>query len=306
MREVWSPTLWHLKGSWWIYFTAKVETEKHAIYVLQSDTDDPLGSYTYRGALDLGREAIDPSLLTVKGRNYLVYAGVGGGENAIYMVELANPLEPVGDEALIAEPEYPWEKGAGSAKNYPVNEGPTALYHAGKTFLVYSGSETASTFYCLGLLTFQGGDPLERKNWIKTDHPILTQNPAAGIVGTGRGAFAHAADGTDWLLYAAMPAEDARTARRAIRAQPFTWNADGSPNFGVVLADGPIPQVRSSDLYESIQESHVSKARRGATRHESIQESHVSKARRGAPGLNCVGVRIEPDCALHAVCRARG
>ncbi|AFL89846.1 putative beta-xylosidase [Terriglobus roseus DSM 18391] len=240
MREVWSPTLWHIKGSWWIYFTARVGTEKHAIYVLQSDTDDPLGTYTYRGPLDLEREAIDPSVLTVKGKTYLMYVGVGGGENAIYMVRLGEPMKPVGEKVLIAEPEYPWEKGAGSPKNYPVNEGPTALYHAGKAFIVYSGSDTASTFYCLGLLTFQGGDPLQRRNWIKTDHPILTQNPAVGIVGTGRGTFAHAKDGTEWLLYAAMPADDARTANRATRAQRFTWNADGSPEFGPVLADGPI------------------------------------------------------------------
>ncbi len=240
MREVWSPTIWHMGHSWWIYFTARIGTEKHAIYVLQSDTDDPLGTWTYRGPLDLGREAIDPSVLMVKGKPYLMYVGVGGGENAIYMTKLGEPLKPVGEKVLIAEPEYPWEKGAGSPKNYPVNEGPTALYHAGKTFIVYSGSDTASTFYCLGLLTFKGGDPLKRANWVKTDHPVFSQNPALPIVGPGRGTFAHGADG-DWLLYAAMPRDDARTANRAIRAQRFTWNADGSPNFGTVQADGPIP-----------------------------------------------------------------
>jgi GH43 family beta-xylosidase len=241
MREVWSPTIWHMGKSWWIYFTARIGTEKHAIYVLQSNTDDPLGTWTYRGALDLGREAIDPSVLMVKGKPYLMYVGVGGGENAIYMTKLGEPLKLVGEKVLIAEPEYPWEKGAGSPKNYPVNEGPTALYHSGKTFIVYSGSDTASTFYCLGLLTFKGGDPLDRKNWIKTDHPVFTQNPAAGIVGPGRGTFAHGTEGSDWLLYAAMPVADARTANRATRAQRFTWNADGSPNFGTVQADGPIP-----------------------------------------------------------------
>lgn len=43
------------------------------------------------------------------------------GENAIYMVRLATPIEPVGEKSLIAEPTYAWEKGAGSTRNYPVN-----------------------------------------------------------------------------------------------------------------------------------------------------------------------------------------
>jgi GH43 family beta-xylosidase len=240
MREVWSPTLWHMGRSWWIYFTARMAGQEHAIYLLQSDTEDPLGTYTYRGALDLGRPAIDPSVLMVKGKPYLMYVTVTGGENAIWMTALADPSKPTGAKVLIAEPEFPWERGAGSTRNYPVNEGPTALYHAGKTFIVYSGSDTASTFYCLGLLTYKGGNPLDRKRWIKTDHPILSQNPAVGIVGPGRGTFAHTADGTDWLLYAAMRSDHATTDQRATRAQRFTWNAYGSPDFGELQPDGPI------------------------------------------------------------------
>ena len=241
MQEIWSPTLWHIQGSWWIYFTANMMGQEHGIYVLQSDTDDPLGTYTFRGALDLGRPAIDPSLLTVDGTPYLMYVTITGGENAIWMTRLDSPMRTRGGKSLISEPEYPWERGAGGTRTGPVNEGPTALYHGGKTFIVYSGSDTASPFYCLGLLTFKGGNPLKRRNWLKTDHPVFAQNPAVGIVGPGRGTFAHAADGTDWLLFAAMRADHIRVDRRAIRAQRFTWNADGSPNFGEVQADGPIP-----------------------------------------------------------------
>jgi hypothetical protein len=80
-----------------------------------------LGNYISHGALDLGRPAIDPSLLTVRGVNYLMYVTGDRGENAIYMVRLATPIEPVGEKSLIAEPTYAWEKGAGSTRNYPVN-----------------------------------------------------------------------------------------------------------------------------------------------------------------------------------------
>jgi GH43 family beta-xylosidase len=241
MEQMWSPTLWHLANHWWIYFTAQPPGGQHAIYVLESESSDPLGNYAFRGPLNLdGRPAIDPSILTLKGKRYLMYVTVDRGENAIQIVRLADPLHPSGPSSLIAEPEYPWEKGAGSTRTYPVNEGPTALYHGSKVFIVYSASDTASPLYCLGLLTFQGGDPLDRANWKKTPQPVFSASPANNIYGPGRGTFAVAADGTDWLLYAAKSTDAPTAANRAIRAQRFTWNPDGTPNFGTPLKDGPL------------------------------------------------------------------
>jgi GH43 family beta-xylosidase len=240
LTQIWSPTLWHMGGKWWIFFTAREPGKEHAIYVLESETSDPFSRYTFRGALDLGRPAIDPSLLTVKKINYLMYVTVDRGQNAINMVRLASPMAPVGKKSLIAEPTYPWEKGAGSTKNYPVSEGPTALYHKGHTFIVYSGSDTASPVYCLGLLTFKGGDPLDKKNWEKTDHPVFEASPSNGIYGPGRGTFAHTVDGSDWLLYAAKSTDAPTASHRQTRAQRFSWNGDGTPNFGIPLKDGEV------------------------------------------------------------------
>jgi GH43 family beta-xylosidase len=240
MTELWSPTLWQMNDRWWIYFTAKMPEEQHAIFVLESNTSDALGSYSFRGQLQLGRPAIDPSLLTVNGVRYLMYVTVDKGENAIYIVRLKTPLEPTGDKSPIAEPEYPWEKGAGSVKNYPVTEGPTALYHNARTFIVYSGSDTASSAYCLGLMTLIGSDPLRRQNWMKTDHPVFSANPSNGIYGPGRGTFAIASDGSDWLLYAAKTTDAPTAAKRATRAQRFRWNADNTPNFGIPQKDGAV------------------------------------------------------------------
>lgn len=243
LREVWSPTLWHMDGRWWIYFTGRMPGKEHAIYVLESDTDDALGSYSFKGALDLhGRASIDPSLLTVAAVHYLMYVTVDSGANEIHMVRLAGPMQPMGAESLLAKPGYPWEMGAGSTKNYPVDEGPTALYHGGKTFVVFSASDTASPRYCLGLLTFKGGDPLQAENWTKSPDPVFAAAPEHGIWGPGRGTFAVGRDGSNWLLYAAK-STDAPTAQgRATRAQRFTWKADGTPDFGVPVRDGEITQ----------------------------------------------------------------
>ena len=241
MNQLWSPTLWNLAGKWWIYFTAQEPGKQHGIFVLESDTSDPLGTYTFRGQLALGHPAIDPSLLTIKGVNYLMFVSLDRSENAIEMVRLDAPMHPAGQSSLIAEPEYPWEKGAGSSKNYPVAEGPTALYHAGKTFIVYSASDTASPAYCLGLLTLVGNDPQDRKSWKKSPSPVFAASPANGIYGPGRGTFAHAEDGTDWLLFAAKTTDAPSSANRATRAQRFTWNPDRTPSFGSPARDGTIP-----------------------------------------------------------------
>ena len=240
MTQIWSPTVWKIDGHWWVYFTAQMTGEKHKIYVLRSDAEDVLGTYAFKGALETGRQSIDPSLLIVGKSRYLMYVTVDSGANDIWIRKLKGPMDFDGEAALIAEPELGWEKGEGSTKNYPVNEGPTALYHNGKTFIVFSASDTASPRYCLGLLTLTGRDPIVRSNWEKTLHPVFEWAPQNSIYGPGRGTFARGKDGSLWVLYAAKSSDAPTAAHRETRAQQFIWNADGSPNFGIPQKDGPI------------------------------------------------------------------
>lgn len=240
MTQVWSPTLWELDGRWWIYFTARMAGEHHSIFTLESEDEDPRGPYTFKGKLDTGRPSIDPSLLEVNGARYLMFVTVDGGENAIWLRQLKSPNHFSGKASLIAEPRYEWEKGGGTSRNYPVNEGPTALYHDGKTFVVYSASDTASPAYCLGLLTLSGSNVLSSSSWQKTPRPVFQSAPANHIFGPGRGTFARGKDGNEWLLYAAKTTDAPTKANRRTRAQRFTWAPDGSPAFGRPLKDGPI------------------------------------------------------------------
>lgn len=240
MTQMWSPTIWKIEGHWWIYFTAQMTGEKHKIFVLESKANDVLGPYVFKGSLETGRPSIDPSVLELAGSRYLMYVTVDDGENAIWFRKLKTPMSFEGNPALIAEPEYPWEKGEGSTRNYPVNEGPTALYHGGKVFIIYSASDTASPRYCLGQLTWTGDDPMLRSSWKKTPHPVFEWSPEHGIYGPGRGTFARAKNGSDWILYAAKSTADPTAAGRETRAQRFVWNADGSPSFGIPDKDGPV------------------------------------------------------------------
>lgn len=239
MTKMWSPTIWKFGPHWWIYFAAGYNDGKgQHVYALESDTGDALGKYTFRGMIDLdNRRSIDPSLLHLNGKTYLMYVTVDHGENDIYMTELAAPMKPVGKKVWIAQPDQPWEKGV-VHNNYGVVEGPTELHHDGKTFIVYSGSNTMSWNYCLGLLTYTSGDPLDRKSWKKSG-PVFKSKEENSIYSTGRGTFAKQGDDW-WLVYHAKTTNAVTMAGRAIRAQKFTWNKDGSPNFGEPVKDGPI------------------------------------------------------------------
>jgi GH43 family beta-xylosidase len=227
-----------------VYFTASADNsnDAHRIYILESGSADPLGPYAFRGELrnDDNVPSIDPTILRVGGRLYILCVEELGS-NATYIARLSNPLTQSGSTHLLVTPDQPWEMGAGSGQStYPVAEGPEALYHAGSTFVVYSGSDTGDYTYCLGLLSLSAhGNPLDQRSWRKTG-PVFQFSKANGVYGPGRASFTVSPDGRQyWMVYHAKDTSAFTYAGRTTRAQPFTWNADGTPHFGVpVRASG--------------------------------------------------------------------
>jgi GH43 family beta-xylosidase len=242
--QVWSPSMFLLdyKGQqhWFIYFTVSADNtnEAHRIYVLQSEGTDPLGPYTFRGQLGGTDDAtaIDASLLHIHNKLYMMYV-LEKGTNATYIVPMSDALTVSGQPQLLINPDQPWEMGGNAHSHYPVAEGPEALYHDGKTFIVYSGSDTGNYNYCLGLLSYNGtGDPLQQSSWTKTG-PVFQYSRANGVFGPGRASFTTSPDGKeDWMVYHAKDTDDFTYDGRTTRVQQFTWNADGTPNFGVPLS----------------------------------------------------------------------
>lgn len=243
--QVWSPSMFLLdyrgKRSWFVYFTATVDNrnESHRIYVLQSDGTNPLGPYTFKGQLGGSDEttAIDASLLRIQDKLYMLYV-LERGSNAIYIAPMSDPLTLSAAPRLLVDPDQPWERGAGSGQSsYPVAEGPQALYHNGKTFIVYSASDTGNYNYCSGMLTYDGtGDPLEKGSWTKSG-PYFQYSRANGVYAPGRLSFTTSPDGKQsWMAYHAKTTDDYTYEGRETRAQEFTWNADGTPNFGIPVS----------------------------------------------------------------------
>lgn len=237
-KEIWAPELHFLRGKWYIYFAADDgQNAHHRMYVLESATDDPTGGYVFKGQLrpDPDRWAIDGSVLQLKDQLYFIWSGWPGdknGEQDLFIARMQDPWTIAGQRVLISTPELPWER-----QNHPlINEGPTALYHGNKTFIVYSASGSWANHYCLGLLTLTGKDPLQKTSWTKSPRPVFAGTPS--VTSPGHASFTKSPDGTeDWIVYHAARRPDSAWDRNT-RIQKFTWSPDGSPFFGAPIAEG--------------------------------------------------------------------
>lgn len=257
-RDLWAPEIHRIKGKWYIYVAAdSLNNLTHRIWVLENPNTDPFeGEWTMKGKLaDPGDHwAIDLTVLQHKGKLYASWSGWEGrtnGRQDIYIARLKNPWTMKGDRVKIAQPEYDWERHGKTSEQAQkngepalilVNEGPEFLQHNRKTFLVYSAN-ACWLDYCLGLLEHTGGSLLKAKNWRKFPQPVFTQAPENGVWAPGHGGFFTTNGGqTDWMIYHANPSEtDGCGNKRAPHIQPFTWNADGTPNFGKPIPKTPTP-----------------------------------------------------------------
>jgi GH43 family beta-xylosidase len=266
-RDIWAPELHYLRGKWYVYFAADAGANaSHRIWVIENPSADPLsGEWTLKGkAADAtDRWAIDATVFESGGRLYMIWSGWEGDANIaqnLYIAELSGPWTVKSARVRISTPEYPWEKvgdlkprrdpdeNPGSNTLDPphvdVNEGPAVLVRNGRIFVTYSASGCWTDSYALGMLTAnQNSNLLDAASWRKSPLPVFWQSPAADAYGTGHNSFFQSPDGReDWILYHANP-EPAQGCggHRSPRAQRFTWNPGGTPDFGrPVKAGAPL------------------------------------------------------------------
>ncbi|HYE30768.1 MAG TPA: glycoside hydrolase family 43 protein [Methylomirabilota bacterium] len=241
-NAIWAPELHFINGRWYIYYAADDGlNENHRMWVLESDSEDPLSSYRCRGVMDTQGWAIDGTVLTMdNGQNYFVWSGWPGttnGRQNLYIAPMANPWTLGAPRTLLTEPDALWER-----IEMDICEGPQVLQAHGKTFIIYSASGSWCTDYCLGMLVFKGGDVLNPAAWEKVG-PVFKKTTR--VWGVGHCSFTKSPDGTeDWIVYHAKSREERGWNDRHVLAQPFTWGEDGLPHFGKPVGAGvrlPIP-----------------------------------------------------------------
>jgi GH43 family beta-xylosidase len=241
-HNIWAPELHYLDGKWYTYYTAGSSPDlgTQRLFVLENASADPLqGAWVEKGKLaDPAADffAIDGTVFSHLNKKYLIWSGHASATDNIqrlYIAELSNPYTLSGSRSLISSPTYDWEMvGAPPA----VNEGPEILKNSsGKVFLIYSASGCWSDDYKLGMMTLtDGGDPTKASDWSKSPQPVFVKKPENGAFGPGHNGFFKSPDGKeDWIIYHANPLAGQGCAdNRSPRMQKFTWNIDGTPNFG--------------------------------------------------------------------------
>jgi len=257
-RSIWAPEFHRIKDRWFLYYTATSRDDADAnrrIFVLESRTSDLLGEWTDRGKLVVPASedayAIDGTVYQAADEHlYFLWSGreeSAHGPQCLYIAEMENAWTLKSPRVRISVPEHEWER-----QGWPANEGPQMLDHDGRLFLVYSASGYSTLHYSLGLLEHRGGDLLNPQNWVKHPKPVFSSlhSGEPPVIAPGHCSFIKSPDGKeDWIVYHARDAADIRKSMRNVRAQPFSWAADGTPEFGEPVRPGvriPAPSGESS------------------------------------------------------------
>jgi len=240
-RDIWAPELHFLDGKWYLYYTATDRAhpgdDARCVFVLENASPDPTaGTWVDRGKINTQHPGLDGSVFEHGGRRYFLYSAYVGPQSVLAIAPMQNPWTlQANKEAVIAIPTYDWEKGGGRQ----ILEGPEFLSGPkGQLFVVYSASACWDDNYSLGMLTAaKGGDLLRPESWTKAPQPVFHPSAGNGVWGTGHNSFTKSPDGReDWIVYHAKTAADGKCAGRSARAQRFTWNPDGTPNFGAPVS----------------------------------------------------------------------
>lgn len=244
--DIWAPEI-HKIGDRW-YIIAAALFDRNAVspgampeakeykddndyyrysFVLESNTEDIFGDYTFKGILAPGGlNNIDGTYLEKDGKlYYLCSAYVDIAHQCLYICEMENPytLKKDAEPVQLSKPEFLWEK-----KGWKVNEGPAVLYNGDDMYIVYSASGYSSGGYCMGILTYKGGDVDDKSSWCKSPVRASYHNYAQSIYHAGHCSFLYRENGEIYMVYHGTPTRDFSDSPRLTYIKPVEF-AFGKP-----------------------------------------------------------------------------
>lgn len=246
---IWAPELHLMDGRWHIYFAAGDGDDKFRIrtYVLRCAGSDPLTSkWELLGKLETPWDTftLDSTIFEHRGVRYVSWAqhepGFDNNTN-VYLAPLATPTTLARAPARLTVPTLEWE-----IQGFKVNEGPAFLPRNGRLFMTYSASATDAR-YCLGLLTAaDDADIMNPAVWTKSRQPVFVSSAATSVYGPGHNSFTVDEQGHDLLVYHGRDYEKIVgdplfDPNRHTRIQRFYFRPDGTPDFGVPVGNGALP-----------------------------------------------------------------
>jgi GH43 family beta-xylosidase len=246
---IWAPELHLIDDHWHMYFAAGDGDDKFRIrtYVMRCAGSDPLtGKWELLGKLVTPWDTftLDSTVFEHRGVRYISWAqhepGIGNNTN-VYLAPLATPTTLARAPARLTVPTLEWE-----IQGFKVNEGSAFLARNGRLFMTYSASATDAR-YCLGLLTApDDADIMNPAVWTKSQQPVLVSSAATSVYGPGHNSFTVDEQGHDLLVYHGRDYEKIVgdplfDPNRHTRIQRLYYRADGTPDFGVPVGNGALP-----------------------------------------------------------------
>lgn len=227
-RKWYAPELHRIGDSWYIYGAPNIDNrDMHCMCVLELKGESPIGAYENKGVVR-GLEnkwSLDGTILEYEGKIWFVWADCGH----IFMAEMENPYGIKGETVVLANcGEMEFEKRDGR-----IIEGPAILKKEDKIHIVFSANNSQNDEYCLGRLTYCGGDIADSANWKK--HPEAIFEKTDKVFGPGHCSFTTVTeDGCekDYIVYHANLESGSGWYGRNVFVQEFTWDSDNNPVFG--------------------------------------------------------------------------
>ncbi len=250
---LWAPELHRFDGRWIMYFAAGPsgggeDVFRIRTYAIVCDGDDPMtGKWTVLGQFEAPWDSfnLDSTIYVHRGTSYFIWAqsepGIKTNSN-LYIAPLKTPLTLAAKATRLTVPTLDWE-----VRGYKVAEAPAVLNRNGRLFLTYSASATDAR-YCLGMLTAdENADIMDPASWTKSTQPVFKSSEETGVYGPGHNSFTVDEQGRDILVYHGRDYKEIQgdplfNPDRHTRVQRIYYTADGTPDFGVPVGNGPLPE----------------------------------------------------------------